>query len=37
MFSSLEHALRSFDIQYQFLTVNANGMPFQKDLRTKFL
>ena len=38
MFSSFEHALRSFDIKYKFASVNANGMPFQNDLiRNKLL
>ena len=31
MFNYFEHALRSFDTQYQFVSVNANGMPFQND------
>ena len=29
MFSFFKRALRSFDIHYQFISVNANGMPFQ--------
>ena len=37
MLSSVEHALRSFDIQYQYDSVIANGMPFQNDLRNKLL
>ena len=35
MLSSFEHAMRSYDIQYQFVSVNANGMPFQNDLNFK--
>ena len=37
MFNSFDHALRSFDMQYQFVSVNGNGMPFQNDLRNKLL
>ena len=37
MFSSVEHALRSFDIQQQFVTLNANAVPFQNDLRNNLL
>ena len=33
----MEHTLRSFDIQYQFVSVNANGMPFQNDLIKNYI
>ena len=32
MFKSFGFALRSFDIQYQLITVNANGMPIQSGI-----
>ena len=37
MFSSFKHVLKSFDIQYRTVSLNANEMTFQSDLWNKLL